>query len=161
MNGGSLAEKAGLCVGDNLIRVNSTDIYQMRHKEAQDTISRAGNNFELVVSRFFLISTLNFSRMVVFSLFQQFTVTWLSKYYFFQSISNAISIGWTPVRAGCRLARGLWTAHHWRCFLLVNYDEFGFINSKWIVSICANGLLTWKCKRIKKKQNKTRKWKWD
>ena len=56
MNGGSLAEKAGLCVGDNLIRVNSTDIYQMRHKEAQDTISRAGNNFELVVSRFFLFS---------------------------------------------------------------------------------------------------------
>jgi len=51
VNGGSLAEKAGLCVGDNLIRVNSTDIYQMRHKEAQDTISRAGNNFALVVSR--------------------------------------------------------------------------------------------------------------
>lgn len=51
VNGGSLAEKVGLCVGDNLIRVNSTDIYQMRHKEAQDTISKAGNNFELVVSR--------------------------------------------------------------------------------------------------------------
>lgn len=51
VNGGSLAEKAGLCVGDNLIRVNSTDIYQMRHKEAQDNISKAGNNFELVVSR--------------------------------------------------------------------------------------------------------------
>merc|ERR1712071_414427 len=51
VNGGSLAEKAGLCVGDNLIRVNSTDIYQMRHKDAQDSISKAGNNFELVVSR--------------------------------------------------------------------------------------------------------------
>ena len=55
-------EKAGLCVGDNLIRVNSTDIYQMRHKEAQDTISRAGNNFALVVSRFFL-STLSYKIM--------------------------------------------------------------------------------------------------
>jgi len=51
VNGGSLAEKAGLCVGDNLIRVNNTDIYQMRHKDAQDSISKAGNNFELVVSR--------------------------------------------------------------------------------------------------------------
>lgn len=51
VNGGSLAEKAGLHVGDALIRVNNTDIFQMRHKEAQDTISKAGNNFELIVSR--------------------------------------------------------------------------------------------------------------
>ena len=58
VNGGSLAEKAGLRVGDALIRVNTTDIFQLRHKEAQDTVARAGNNFELVVSRsvfFFLI----------------------------------------------------------------------------------------------------------
>ena len=51
MNGGSLAEKAGLRVGDALIRVNNTDIFQLRHKDAQDTVARAGNNFELVVSR--------------------------------------------------------------------------------------------------------------
>jgi len=51
VNGGSLAEKAGLRVGDALIRVNTTDIFQLRHKEAQDTVARAGNNFELVVSR--------------------------------------------------------------------------------------------------------------
>ena len=63
VNGGSLAEKAGLCVGDNLIRVNSTDIYQMRHKEAQDNISKAGNNFELVVSR----SLIQFFNRVKFS----------------------------------------------------------------------------------------------
>lgn len=52
MNGGSLAEKAGLRVGDALIRVNTTDIFQLRHKEAQDAVARAGNNFELVVSRY-------------------------------------------------------------------------------------------------------------
>ncbi|XP_046456531.1 PDZ and LIM domain protein Zasp-like isoform X14 [Daphnia pulex] len=51
VNGGSLAEKAGLRVGDALIRVNTTDIFQLRHKEAQDAVARAGNNFELVVSR--------------------------------------------------------------------------------------------------------------
>lgn len=51
VNGGSLAEKAGLRVGDALIRVNSSDIFQLRHKDAQDAVSRAGNNFELVVSR--------------------------------------------------------------------------------------------------------------
>lgn len=51
VHGGSLAEKAGLRVGDALIRVNNTDIYQLRHKDAQDAVSRAGNNFELVVSR--------------------------------------------------------------------------------------------------------------
>ena len=51
VNGGSLAEKAGLRVGDALIRVNNTDIFQLRHKDAQDTVARAGNNFELVVSR--------------------------------------------------------------------------------------------------------------
>lgn len=51
-----MAEKAGLRVGDALIRVNNTDIYQLRHKDAQDAVSRAGNNFELVVSRSVLIS---------------------------------------------------------------------------------------------------------
>jgi len=51
VNGGGLAEKAGLRVGDALLRVNGVDIYQLRHKDAQDAVSRAGNNFELVVSR--------------------------------------------------------------------------------------------------------------
>ncbi|KAI9558921.1 hypothetical protein GHT06_015710 [Daphnia sinensis] len=51
VNGGSLAEKAGLRVGDALIRVNTTDIFQLRHKEAQDAVARAGNNFELVAVR--------------------------------------------------------------------------------------------------------------
>lgn len=51
MHGDSLAEKAGLRVGDALIRVNDTDIYQLRHKDAQDVVVRAGNNFELVISR--------------------------------------------------------------------------------------------------------------
>lgn len=51
MHGDSLAEKAGLRVGDALIRVNDVNIYQLRHKEAQDVMVRAGNNFELVISR--------------------------------------------------------------------------------------------------------------
>ena len=51
VNGDSLAEKAGLRVGDALLRINDMEIYQLRHKDAQDSVSRAGNNFELVVSR--------------------------------------------------------------------------------------------------------------
>ncbi|XP_066901820.1 PDZ and LIM domain protein Zasp isoform X2 [Halyomorpha halys] len=51
VNGGSLAERAGLLVGDAVIRVNNVDVSDMRHKEAQDTIVRAGNNFEVTVQR--------------------------------------------------------------------------------------------------------------
>ncbi|KAG8224997.1 hypothetical protein J437_LFUL006008 [Ladona fulva] len=49
--GGSLAEKAGLQAGDALVRVNAVEVFNLRHKEAQDTIVRAGNNFELTVQR--------------------------------------------------------------------------------------------------------------
>lgn len=38
--------------GDALVKVNSTDVYNLRHKEAQDVIMSAGNSFELAVSRF-------------------------------------------------------------------------------------------------------------
>ncbi|VVC92871.1 unnamed protein product [Leptidea sinapis] len=41
VNGGSAAERAGLQAGDALIRVNSTDVYTLRHQEAQDTIRAA------------------------------------------------------------------------------------------------------------------------
>uniref|UniRef100_A0A0V0G8G5 Putative adaptor protein enigma n=1 Tax=Triatoma dimidiata TaxID=72491 RepID=A0A0V0G8G5_TRIDM len=51
VNGGSLAEKAGLQVGDALVRVNNVDVQDLRHKDAQDTIVRAGNNFEVHVQR--------------------------------------------------------------------------------------------------------------
>ncbi|XP_049942393.1 PDZ and LIM domain protein Zasp-like isoform X2 [Schistocerca serialis cubense] len=51
VNGGSLAEKAGLQAGDALIRVNDVELFNLRHKEAQDAIVRAGNSFELAVQR--------------------------------------------------------------------------------------------------------------
>ncbi|XP_023720197.1 PDZ and LIM domain protein Zasp isoform X8 [Cryptotermes secundus] len=51
VNGGSPAEKAGLQAGDAVIRVNDVELFNLRHKEAQDNIVKAGNNFELTVQR--------------------------------------------------------------------------------------------------------------
>ncbi|XP_075233580.1 Z band alternatively spliced PDZ-motif protein 52 isoform X3 [Lycorma delicatula] len=51
VNGNSLAEKAGLQVGDAVIRVNGTDVFNLRHKDAQDIIVRGGNNIEVTVQR--------------------------------------------------------------------------------------------------------------
>lgn len=51
VNTGSPAEAAGLKAGDAVIRVNNTEMYNLRHKDAQDIIVRAGNNFELTVQR--------------------------------------------------------------------------------------------------------------
>lgn len=51
VNGGSPAEAAGLKAGDAVIKVNNTEMFNLRHKDAQDVIVRAGNNFELTVQR--------------------------------------------------------------------------------------------------------------
>ncbi|XP_021698072.1 PDZ and LIM domain protein Zasp isoform X3 [Aedes aegypti] len=51
VNGGSVADQAGLMPGDALVKVNNTDVFNLRHKEAQDVIMAAGNSFELSVSR--------------------------------------------------------------------------------------------------------------
>lgn len=51
VNGGSVADQAGLMPGDALVKVNSTEVFNLRHKEAQDVIMAAGNSFELTVSR--------------------------------------------------------------------------------------------------------------
>lgn len=51
VNNGSPAEAAGLRAGDAVVRVNSTDMFNLRHKDAQDVIVRAGNNFEVTVQR--------------------------------------------------------------------------------------------------------------
>ncbi|XP_049296807.1 PDZ and LIM domain protein Zasp-like isoform X2 [Anopheles funestus] len=51
VNGGSVADQAGLMAGDALIKVNGTEVFNMRHKDAQDVIVAAGNSFELTVSR--------------------------------------------------------------------------------------------------------------
>ncbi|XP_060842296.1 uncharacterized protein LOC132922674 isoform X7 [Rhopalosiphum padi] len=51
VNFGSLAEKAGLQVGDALVRVNNQDVYDVKHKDAQDVILGAGNAFEVTIQR--------------------------------------------------------------------------------------------------------------
>lgn len=51
MNGGSLADQAGLSAGDSIVKVNGVDVYNLRHKDAQDVVVRAGNNVELTVQR--------------------------------------------------------------------------------------------------------------
>ncbi|XP_063702640.1 PDZ and LIM domain protein Zasp isoform X5 [Culicoides brevitarsis] len=51
VNVGSIADKAGLLAGDALIRVNNEELFNLRHKDAQDALVRAGNSFELTVSR--------------------------------------------------------------------------------------------------------------
>jgi PDZ and LIM domain protein 5/6/7 len=48
---GSIADQAGLKAGDSVVRVNNVDLYNLRHKEAQDAIVRAGPTFELVIQR--------------------------------------------------------------------------------------------------------------
>lgn len=51
MNFGSLSEKAGLQVGDALVQVNGQDVYDVKHKDAQDIIIGAGNAFEVTIHR--------------------------------------------------------------------------------------------------------------
>jgi len=51
VNAGSLAEKAGLQAGDSILKINDVDVFNMRHKEAQETVIKAGNNFEVLISR--------------------------------------------------------------------------------------------------------------
>lgn len=51
VNNGSPAEAAGLRAGDAVVKVNSTEVFSLRHKDAQDVIVRAGNNFEVTVQR--------------------------------------------------------------------------------------------------------------
>ncbi|XP_036332804.1 PDZ and LIM domain protein Zasp isoform X6 [Rhagoletis pomonella] len=51
VNGGSLAEKAGLIPGDAVLQINDVDVFNLRHKDAQDVVVRSGNNFVLTVQR--------------------------------------------------------------------------------------------------------------
>lgn len=51
VNGGSLAEKAGLQAGDAVVRIGNVDATALRHKDAQDVIVRAGNSFDVAVQR--------------------------------------------------------------------------------------------------------------
>ncbi|RZC34712.1 PDZ and LIM domain protein Zasp, partial [Asbolus verrucosus] len=51
VNGGSPAERAGLTAGDSVIKINNTDVFNLRHKDAQDVIIRAGPAFEVTIQR--------------------------------------------------------------------------------------------------------------
>ncbi|XP_037815832.1 PDZ and LIM domain protein Zasp isoform X34 [Lucilia sericata] len=51
VNGGSLAEQAGLMPGDAVIKINDVDVFNLRHKDAQDIVVRSGNNFVITVQR--------------------------------------------------------------------------------------------------------------
>lgn len=48
---GSIADQAGLVVGDALIKVNDVEAFNLRHKDAQDLIVQSGNSFEITVQR--------------------------------------------------------------------------------------------------------------
>ncbi|KAF5296874.1 hypothetical protein FQA39_LY12392 [Lamprigera yunnana] len=49
--GGSPAERAGLIAGDTVIKINNTEVYNLRHKDAQDVILRAGPSFDVTIQR--------------------------------------------------------------------------------------------------------------
>ncbi|XP_022241983.1 PDZ and LIM domain protein Zasp-like [Limulus polyphemus] len=51
VNPGSLAENAGLQTGDGVLKIQGQATENMRHKEAQDSIIRAGNSLELLIQR--------------------------------------------------------------------------------------------------------------
>lgn len=46
-----MADSAGLVAGDNLLKVNGVEVFNLRHKDAQDIVVRAGNNVEMTVQR--------------------------------------------------------------------------------------------------------------
>lgn len=51
VNVGSLADQAGLQAGDAVIKVNHNDVFNLRHKDAQDLIVRSGNIIDIQVQR--------------------------------------------------------------------------------------------------------------
>lgn len=51
VNAGSLAAVAGLQAGDAIVSIGGKDALSLRHKEAQEAIVKAGNNFDLVIQR--------------------------------------------------------------------------------------------------------------
>lgn len=60
---GSLAEQAGVQVGDIILKINGKECDTMRHKEAQDAIVNAGNYLELYLER--LIMEIYFFVMII------------------------------------------------------------------------------------------------
>lgn len=54
VNIGSLSETSGLKAGDAILRVNQVDVMRLRHQEALDVISQAGNQFQLLIGRYYV-----------------------------------------------------------------------------------------------------------
>lgn len=52
VNIGSVSESAGLKAGDQILKVNQVDVLRLRHQEALDVISKAGNQFQLLIGRY-------------------------------------------------------------------------------------------------------------
>lgn len=52
VNQGSLADQVGLVAGDAVIKINGQDVFNIRHKDAQDSVVRAGNNVEVTIQRY-------------------------------------------------------------------------------------------------------------
>lgn len=62
MTGGSLAEEAGMNVGDMIIEINGDNTAQITHSEAQQCILEAGNNITLSILRWIntiILNTIN------------------------------------------------------------------------------------------------------
>jgi len=51
VNGGTLAEKAGLRPGDQVVSIKGNQVFNLRHNEAKEAIVKAGTSFEMVVQR--------------------------------------------------------------------------------------------------------------
>jgi len=51
VNGGTIAEKAGLRPGDQVVSIKGAQVFNLRHNEAKEAIKSAGQSFELVVQR--------------------------------------------------------------------------------------------------------------
>jgi hypothetical protein len=58
-----VSEHCGLYAGDLIMAINGEGVGEKRHKDAQDSIVRAGNNFTLTVQRFVCFSCLTFAIM--------------------------------------------------------------------------------------------------
>jgi len=49
--GGTLAEKAGLRPGDQVVSIKGAQVFNLRHNEAKEAVIKAGLQFEMVVQR--------------------------------------------------------------------------------------------------------------
>lgn len=51
VNPGSLAESAGLKIGDIIVKICGQSAESMSHRDAEDAIVRAGNNLDMTVAK--------------------------------------------------------------------------------------------------------------